>query len=121
ELAKSIYEKVAELESDPSDVKSLRGFALASLDREAEADSWINSLLINEPDNDGTINYYAACYFADKGSLEKAAECMEKALTKGYANYHNWTAATGAVTVEPLRDTPQFKGYMERFSSIFNR
>ncbi|MDE6651200.1 MAG: tetratricopeptide repeat protein, partial [Paramuribaculum sp.] len=89
ELAKSIYEKVAELESDPSDVKSLRGFALARLDREAEADSWINSLLINEPDNDGTINYYAACYFADKGSLEKAAECMEKALTKGYANYHN--------------------------------
>lgn len=121
ELAKTLYERVAELESDPSDVKSLRGFALSRLGKEAEADSWMTSLLVNEPDNDGTINYYAACYYAEKGSIEKALECMEKALEKGYGNYHDWTDATGAVTVEPLRDTPQFKGYMARFSSIFNR
>ncbi|MDE6048787.1 MAG: tetratricopeptide repeat protein [Paramuribaculum sp.] len=121
ELAKSIYTKIAELDSDPADVKSLKGFALARIGKDAEADSWITSLLVNQPDTDGTINYYGACYYAEKGSMEKAAECMEKALEKGYANYHNWVDANGSVTVGALRDTPQFKGYMSRFASIFNR
>lgn len=120
-IAKNMYEKVVEIKSEPSDVKSLRGFALVRLGRDAEADSWFTSLLNNQQDNDGTINYYAACYFAEKGSLEKAADCMEKALEKGYANYHNWTTLKGAVTVEPLRETPRFKGYISRFAPIFNR
>lgn len=121
DLAKNLYERVAELQSDPSDVKSLRGFALNKLGRNDEADSWFTSLLINEPDNDGIINYYAACYYSEKGSMGKAADCMEKALEKGYANYHNWTKATGPVSVAPLRGTPRFNGYMSRFSAIFNR
>lgn len=121
ELADKLYERVVEIESDPSDVKSLRGFALLKLGRDAEADSWMNSLLTNQADNDGLINYYGACYYASKGSLDKAADCMEKALDKGYANYHNWMDSQDAINVGALRTTPRFKGYIERFSSIFNR
>lgn len=121
ELAKSLYERVVETESDPADVKSLRGFALRKLGKDNEADSWFTSLLTNNDDNDGLINYYAACYYADKGSLEKAADCMEKSLDKGYANYHNWADEQGPISVSALRDTPRFKGYMSRFAPIFNR
>ena len=46
---------------------------------------------------------------------------MEKSLEKGYANYHNWVDCNGPVTVAALRDTPRFKGYISRFSPIFNR
>lgn len=121
DLAKNLYERIVETDSDPSDVKSLRGFALYKLGKENEADSWFTSLLINTPDNDGLINYYAACYYAAKGSLDKAADCMESSLEKGYANYHNWAETDGPVSVAPLRDTPRYNGYMSRFSSIFNR
>ena len=120
DLARNLYERAA-ADNDPANVKSLKGFALYRLGKENEADSWFTSLLNNENDNDGLINYYAACYYAEKGSLEKAADCMEKSLEKGYANYHNWVDCNGPVTVAALRDTPRFKGYISRFSPIFNR
>lgn len=121
ELAKNLWERVAEVQSDPGDVTSLRGFALLKLGREDEADSWMNSLLTNQPDNDGLINYYGACYFASKGSMDRAADCMERSLQSGYSNYRNWVDVTGPVTVGELRNNPRFQKMMENYAPIFNR
>lgn len=121
DLAKGLWERVVEASIDPADVSSLKGFALLKLGRVDEADSWMNSLLVNQVDNDGEINYYGACYYSAKGSFDKAADCMEKSLQSGYSNYRNWQDLKGPVSVEALRSNERFKGYMTKFAPIFNR
>ena len=116
----SIYERVSDMEYDIYDVKSLKGFAQLANNKKDEAINWIENILANSTDNDGLINYYATCLFAQAGEKEKAFKCMKSSLQKGYANYFQWAFDSDAiVNVAPIRNDTQFKNLLEQYAIIF--
>ncbi len=120
DVAKTCYERVLELEADIDDVRSLRGFALLFLDRADEGENWLKTIIQTNTDPDGLVNYYAACFYAQKGDTEKALAHAETSLKRGYANYHNWMENNDArINVAPLRNLPGFKALMERYAILF--
>ena len=108
------------MEYEIYDVKSLKGFAHLANNKKDEAINWIENILANNTDNDGLINYYATCLFAQAGEKEKAFKCMKSSLQKGYANYFQWAFDSDAiVNVAPIRNDTQFKNLLEQYAIIF--
>lgn len=104
-------------ETDP---RSLRGFALDALGRSAEADAWMQAVLA-APDHDGMANYIGACFYTARGDNDRALQCAEESMRKGYANYYNWMLNTDLpVNPAPLRDDLRFLNMMERYRGLFN-
>ncbi|MCM1111368.1 MAG: tetratricopeptide repeat protein [Clostridium sp.] len=120
-VAQSLYERALDIPADLDNVNSLRGFALLFTGDQPGAERWMRDILLVD-DSDGLLNYYAACLYAQAGNTERALDHMEKSLSNGYANYHNWMDNTVArVNVAPLRSLPRFKQLIDRYSSIFGR
>lgn len=121
--ARGMYTQVAESDSFFLDnVRSLRGFALLELGEKDKAIAWIENILNTVDDRTGEINYYATCLYSRAGEPDKALACMERALEKGYADYHNWMDATdGPVNPAPLRDELRFLNLLQRYNIIFGR
>ncbi|MCH5221623.1 MAG: tetratricopeptide repeat protein [Muribaculaceae bacterium] len=121
--AAQLYQKVAEMDHYYIDnPRSLKGFALLFTGQKEAAIRWMTNILDTVTDYDGLINYYGACLFAQAGDTDKAMECAEKALSLGYANYHNWTEASdGVVNVGTLRDDLRFLNMLHRHDSIFGK
>ena len=118
--ANAIYERVINLNFDENDVKSLKGFALLALGRHDEATLWMENILKNTTDNNGQINYYGACFYAQAGDSDLAFDCMKKSLQNGYANYYQWTCDGDAnVNVAPIREDSRFKEMLAQYASIF--
>lgn len=119
--ARNLYQRVIDLETPENTVKSFKGFAMLQLNKRADAISWIESILSSVKDVDGSINYYAACLYAQMGNKEKAFDCMERSLENGYADYYNWTRNSDTiVSVAPLRDEARFKSLLEQYNYLFN-
>lgn len=118
--AKALYTRVIDLELDHSElVSSLLGFALLFDGKTADAVKWMDACLA-EPDYDGKIHYYGACFYAWAGRKAKALECVEQALKAGYADYHDWTDNNdGRINVAPIRDDAKFKELLEQYKSLF--
>lgn len=107
---------------DLDDVRSLKGFALLALGRTDEANQWMSNILRSVTDSDGLINYYGACFYAAAGNSDKALECADKALSLGYGNHHDWTAANeGGISIGNLRDDLRFLNLLDRYGAIFGR
>lgn len=121
--AKNFYEQALEVENySDTNVKSLRGFALHNLGRDQEAREWMDNILTSVPDNDGLINYYAACLYMLLDDDIKALECAEKSLQSGYSDNHCWMADTdGQINVAPLRDDLRFLRLMQKYNHIFGK
>ncbi len=115
--AKSMNEQALAIDGyDMNNVKSLRGFALMNLGREPEADLWMENLLENVQDNDGLINYYGACYYGLRGNMDKALECAERSMSKGYSDKHNWLKNTdGQINASSLRGDLNFLQLVEKY------
>lgn len=121
-VAKTLYERVLDMDGDFDNVKSLRGFAQLFTGDEVGAERWMREVLDAKLDSDGQLNYYAACFFAQQGNTRRALDHMEASLRNGYANYHDWCDNNDArINVAPLRNLPEFKALMTRFASIFGR
>ncbi len=119
--ARNLYQRVIDLDYPDNVVKSFKGFAMLALSRKADAISWIESILTDVKDIDGSLNYYAACLYAQMDNKTKAFECMERSLENGYADYYNWTLNDdSSVSVAPLRNEPQFKALLDRYNYLFN-
>lgn len=120
EGAINIYNRIIDLDYNEYDVKSFKGFALLELNRYDEAFTWMENILKTSSDNDGLINYYGACFYAQAGDSDLAIECMNRSLEKGYANYYNWTSNSDInLNVAPIREDPRFKELLEKYCSIF--
>lgn len=121
--AQQLYSQVAEMNHFYIDnPRSLKGFALLFSGDADGSRRWMKNIIDNVPDNDGLIHYYAACFYAQDENIDKALECAETALQKGYANYHNWTEATdGRINVAPLRDDLRFLNLLHRYGAIFGK
>ncbi len=101
--------------ADDGDIHSLRGFALLFNGRKTDAIQWIEHILATHTDNDGYLNYMAACLYAQADETDKALTCVERALANGYADTHNWTANTDSrINVAPLRSLPRFQSLLTR-------
>ncbi len=120
--ARGMREKVLEISTySDLDPRSLKGFALDALGRSAEAQTWMDGILTANPDHDGMANYLGACFFTCRGDNDRALQCAEQSLRKGYANYYNWMLNTDLpVNPAPLRDDLRFLNLMERYRGLFN-
>ncbi|MDE6267746.1 MAG: tetratricopeptide repeat protein [Muribaculaceae bacterium] len=119
--AQSVATDLLDLPSpSATDVKSLHGFALLLLDKPGEGVAWIEDVLAATPDNDGSLHYNAACFYAHQGNLDRAFECMESALRNGYASLYDWKVnRDGLINVEPLRADPRFADLMSKYDYLF--
>ncbi len=105
---------------DLDDVRSLKGFALEALGESSRAQAWIDNILDHTPDHDGLANYYGACFYAARGDNDRALQCAEASMRKGYANYYNWMLNTDSpANVAPLRDDLRFLNLIERYGGLF--
>lgn len=121
EAAKGYYEQVNEMDFFYIDnVRSLKGFAQLFLDMYTRAEGWMNNIITSVTDNDGMINYYAACFYTAAGDSDRALACVEAALKAGYANYYDWMYNVDArINVAPLRDDLRFLNLLHRYEGIF--
>ena len=121
-VADALFARVIDNASNPDDVNTLMGFALYLTGNTETADQWMEALLQQQPDYDGAIHYYGACYYSMSGDTERALDCAARAMDNGYADYHNWMElTTGYINVAPLRSNPRFLELIDRHSAIFNR
>ena len=121
DAAKGFYEQVKDMDFFFIDnIRSLKGFALLFLDEYTRAEGWMNNILTTLTDNDGLINYYAACFYSAAGDSDRALSCVEASLKAGYANYYDWMYNTDArINVAPLRDDLRFLNLLSRYEGLF--
>lgn len=118
--ATAIYKRMLDIDSDWSKPASLRGFPLLFTNKTKEAIQWAEQIISENRDTDGSVNYLAACLYAQAGETEKAYECIENALNKGYANRYNLTMLDDArVNIAPLRKGNRLTQIMSNYSYIF--
>ncbi|MCM1450521.1 MAG: tetratricopeptide repeat protein [Clostridiales bacterium] len=118
--ARNLCQRVLDLDFPDNNIKSYKGFAMIILGRKADAISWIESIVNNNTDVDGSLNYYAACLYAQLNNKMKAYEHMERALENGYASYYNWTLENSSnVSVEPLRKEKRFIELLQQYNYLF--
>ena len=117
--AQTFYNRVISLPSN--DIKSYKGFAYHLTGDNTNALTWIQNVLAATKTSDGYEYYIATCFYALCGDNENALKCMEIALQKGYANYHDWVTNTdGCINVAPIRELPKFKEILSQYSTLFN-
>lgn len=118
--ATAIYKRMLDIDSDWSKPNSLRGFPLLFTDKTKDALQWAQQIIDDNRDTDGSVNYMAACLYAQAGETEKAYECIENALNKGYSNRYNLTMLNDArVNIAPLRKGDRLEKIMSSYSYIF--
>lgn len=99
---------------------TLRGFALLFTGDTEGASRWADDLLRDNNDTDGSLNYLAACLYAQAGETDKALACVDRSLGRGYASLYNWKANdSGRVNVGPLRGDSRFSQALESYSYLF--
>lgn len=113
-------------------IRSYRGFALLFSGDKTAAVKWADDLCRNFKDTDGSLNFTAACLYAQASALpalskeekaeltDKGFKALEKALQLGYGNlYELTTVDTGRVSLAPLRSDTRFNDMIARYSHLF--
>ena len=79
-------------------------------------------MLATAVDNDGLVNYYAACFYSLRDDSDNAIACVERSLQAGYSDNHNWMNNTdGFINAGALRDDLRFLRLMQKYNAIFGR
>lgn len=121
DAAATFYHQVADMDIFYVDnINSLKGFAELYIDEPTRAEGWMNNILTTVTDNDGLINYYAACFYCATGDYDRALVCAENAMKAGYSNLYNWLHNNDArINVAPLRDDLRFLNMLHRYEQAF--
>lgn len=119
--ALTFLRRAVDLEFDPANINSLKGFALNLMGKDSDAKKWIDDIMAANPvDVDGRINYLAACLYSQIGDTEKALDCMTRSLDKGYGNLFDWTLdSTANLNIAPLRSNEEFKPLLNSYDYLF--
>ena len=118
--ALAIYRRMLEQDVNTSLPSSYHGFPLLFTGKKEEAIKWAEELLRDNRDTDGSLNYLCACLYAQADETDKAFDCLETALNKGYANKYRITLADDArVSLAPLRTSPRLTRLLSNYSYIF--
>lgn len=105
--ARSVIEQMLDLDFDPADPTSLRGFGLMLTGNDEQADGWIAGVTAHADDSDGRTSMIAAIYWAQRNQTARAAELLDAALAKGYADK--------SLTDRYLPDNTAYKEVMARY------
>jgi hypothetical protein len=109
-----------ELNTDNTRLSSLYGFALLNTSKKDEAVKWADNTMLTTRDTDGSANFTAACLYAQSNEIDKAFDCLETALNKGYANRYNITVDDDArLNLSPLRSDARLKKLLLNYAYIF--
>ena len=107
------------IDIDSDSPKSLAGFPLLFTGKKAEALAWMEKILKNNTDTDGTLNYMGACLYAQANEADKAFDCLEAALSKGYSNLYNLKFNNDArVNIAPIRGQ-RLEDVLTRYDYVF--
>lgn len=103
---------------DDGSLNSYRGFALAFLDRNEEAEMWIQEQL-SVADDLREANYVAATLYATLGETDKALVCIEAALANGYGDLYNLTSNEyGFMNCSMINGLPKFMDLIFKYLHI---
>jgi len=97
-----------ELNPDDPRAATMRAVSLARLGRRDEAVRWGERALSIDP-TDGGVLYNVACLFSVIEHRDRALECLEEAVAKGFGS-PEWLARDP--DLDPLRDDPRFERIM---------
>ena len=87
----------------------MAGNALVCLGEREKGVRWAERALELEPD-EPMVLYNAACIFSLAGELERALDCVEKAVAGGLG-YVDWLRHDS--NLDPLREQPRFQALLE--------
>lgn len=115
--------RCAALEYDETDYRSYLGFALELMGQKEQAREWIDNIIAAKPaDIDGRIHYLAAALYSHLGDFEKAFDCMQQSLERGYANLYDWKVYNVAnLSVAPLRADARFDAMLNNYDYLFKQ
>ena len=117
--AQGFYKRMEAIDIDSDSTKSLAGFPLLFTGKKAEALAWMEKILKNNTDTDGTLNYMGACLYAQANEADKAFDCLEAALSKGYSNLYNLKFNNDArVNIAPIRGQ-RLEDVLTRYDYVF--
>ncbi len=106
--ALQVVEHHMELHPDDPRAATMRAVALCRTGQPAEGLEWAERALTLDPDDAG-VRYNAACLFALEGATERAIECLEAAIERGFQN-REWFEKDPDLA--SLRDEPRFQALM---------
>ena len=116
EKAKIDYRKVIELDTIPS-TYSCAQYAFLELGQPDKAIAFMDSMIVNEPDNAG--HYYdAACLYSRMGKKDAALEFLRTACEKGY---HRFAHALVDDDLDAIKDTDEFRKLIEEYQGKQNQ
>ena len=113
-LREGLARAKANLELSPDDDRAwgLGAFALLKLGQNHEAEMWMNNCMLHAtPCSASTYN--AACFYAQKGELDKSMEYLENSIEAGIIN-KQWMLHD--MDLDPLRELPGFHDIMAKVS-----
>lgn len=118
--ALAIYRRMLDLDVNTALPSSLYGFALLFSGDKDGALRWAGEMLRDNHDTDGSVNYLCACLYAQAEETDRAFDCLEAALNKGYSNRYEFTRFDDArMSLAPLRSLPRFNELLTNYSYIF--
>lgn len=96
------------------DLYDLKGFAMSELGRDNEMYTWLEKVTGQQLPG-GENFYYAAALLASRGNKSQAMDYLRKAIELGYGSLRLLRDDNlSPVSVQPLRDEPDFNSLMEK-------
>lgn len=93
--------RVASMAADKFPEIAYKALAKSLNGKKIDGDELISKALTNDSDKEDY--YYAAVYYAQTGSIEKAREMRDKAIQLGYGNVHKlYTDKTANLNLQPI-------------------
>jgi len=105
-----IIDKHLELHPDDARALYLGAGALCQLGERAKSEEWLARARRMEPDDPGVL-YNVACGYSILGNVEPAIECLEQAVTLGFA-FKEWIQHDS--DLDALRSHPRFQALLTR-------
>ena len=103
ELARSDFEEIL-VKDTIAQPGSCRQYALLFLGRNEEAIEWMEKVIAEDPDNDGSY-YDKSCLFSRMGRTEEAIAALREAMEKGYRSFAH---IENDNDMDPIRNHPDF-------------
>lgn len=104
-----VVEHHMELHPDDPRAATMRSVALCRTGQPEEGLAWAERALVLDPDDAG-VRYNVACLFALEGQTDRAIDCLEAAIERGFQN-RQWFERDPDLA--SLRDDPRFKALMQ--------
>ncbi|HKJ92999.1 MAG TPA: hypothetical protein VJ957_07515 [Longimicrobiales bacterium] len=106
--ALQVAEHHMELHPDDPRAATMRAVALCRTGRPEDGLAWAERALQLDPDDAG-VRYNAACLFALEGATERAIDCLEAAIERGF---HNREWFEKDPDLASLHDEPRFQALL---------